>query len=84
MKNYFPLSFKYSKGLIDMLVGIIVYLIIAAIAGVLIWVAGMLIDWIPVAGEVLGLILKIVSIVVEAYVLVGIVLLVLAFLKIVK
>ena len=84
MKNYFPLSFKYSKDLVSMIIGIIVYLVVAAVAGVLIWVAGLLGGWIPVAGVFLGWILRIVSIIVEIYTLAGIVILVLAFLKIVK
>ena len=84
MKNYFPLSFKYSKDLVSMIIGIIVYLVVAAVAGLLIWVAGLLGGWIPVAGAILGWILRIVSIIVEVYTVAGIVILVLAFLKIVK
>ena len=84
MKNYFPLSFKYAKDLVSMIIGIIVYRVVAAVAGVLIWIAGLLGGWIPVAGAVLGWILRIVSIIVEIYTLAGIVILVLAFLKIVK
>ncbi|MBR2383989.1 MAG: hypothetical protein IKA99_00090 [Clostridia bacterium] len=84
MKNYFPLSFKYSKDLVSMIIGIIIYLVVAAVAGVLIWIAGLLGGWIPVAGVILGWILRIVSIIVEVYTLAGIVILVLAFLKIVK
>lgn len=84
MKNFFPLSFKYSKDLVSMIIGIIIYLVVAAVAGVLIWVAGLLGGWIPVAGAILGWLLRIVSIIVEIYTLAGIVILVLAFLKIVK
>ena len=84
MKNYFPLSFKYSKGLLNMIIGIIIYVIIAAVAGALIWLAGAIGGWIPVVGTILGWVLKIVSIIVEIYVAVGIIILVLAFLKIVK
>ena len=84
MKNYFPLSFKYSKDLISMIIGIIVYLVVAAVAGVLIWLAGAIGGWVPVAGPILGWILRVVSIIVEVYTVAGIVVLVLAFLKIVK
>ena len=40
MKNYFPLSFKYSKGLLNMIIGIIIYLVIGAImiiVGIMLW-----------------------------------------------
>ena len=84
MKKFWSLSFKYSKNLIDMLIGIIIYIVIGAIAGALIWVAGLLTGWIPVVGAIIGWIIRIISIVVEVWVVIGIVLSVLATLKIVK
>ena len=84
MKGFFPLSFKYSKDLVSMIWGIIVYLVVAAVAGLLIWLASMLGGWVPIAGNVLGWILRIASIIVEVYTVIGIIVLILAFLKIVK
>ncbi len=84
MKKFFPISFNHSGGLISMLIGIILYLIMGAVAGVLIWLAGLLGGWIPVVGTILGWVLRIVSIIVEVYVVVGIIISVLAWLKIVK
>ena len=84
MKKYFPLSFKYSKDITSMLIGIIVYLAIAALAGVAIWVASLLGGWIPLAGVVIAWLLQIVSILVEFYIFAGIIILILAFLKIIK
>ena len=84
MKKYFPLSFKNTSDPIGMIVSIIIYLVIGAVAGFLIWFAGMLGGWIPVVGAVLGWVLRIVSIIVDIYVLAGIVISVLAFLGIVK
>lgn len=84
MKGFFPLSFKYSKDLVSMIFGIVVYLVVAAVAGVLIWIAGMLSGWVPIAGVVIGWILSIASIIVEVYTIAGIVVLILAFLKVVK
>ena len=84
MKKTFPLSFKYAKNLITMLIGIIIYLVIGAIAFALIGLAGSIGGWIPVIGEILGLVLKIVSAIVELYVLIGLILLILAFFRIIK
>ena len=84
MKKTFPLSFKYAKNLITFIIGIIIYLIIGAIAFALIGLAGTIGAMIPIAGEIIILALKIVSAVVELYVLIGLILLILAFLRIIK
>ena len=84
LKKFFPLSFKHTESIGSLIVGIIIYLVIGAIAGLLIAFAGAIGGWIPVVGAILGWVLRIVSIIVELYVLIGIVFLVLAFLKIVK
>ena len=84
MKKTFPLSFKYAKNLITFIIGIIIYLIIGAIAFALISLAGTIGAMIPIAGEIIILALKIVSAVVELYVLIGLILLILAFLRIIK
>ena len=83
-KKFWSLSFKYSKSLIDMLIGIIIYIVIGAIAGALIWLAGAIVGWIPVVGLIVGWILRIVGLAIELWVLIGIVLSILATLKIVK
>ena len=84
MKQLFPLSFKWSKDLVSMIIGIVIYLIVGAVAGLCIWLAGFIGGWIPVVGVIPCWVLRIVSILVDVYVVAGIVILVLVFLKIVK
>ena len=79
LKKLFPLSYKQS-----LLVSIIVYVIVAIIAGVLIGLAGLITGWIPVAGTLVGWILRIISILVEVYVIGGIVVSILLALKVIK
>ena len=79
LKKLFPIS--YEKPLVT---AIIVYVITAIIAGLIIWVAGLLTGWIPVAGAIIGWILRIVSIIIEVYVVIGIVLKILVALNVIK
>ena len=79
LKSLFPVSYKKS-----MLVALITYICIAVVAGVMIWFAGMLGGWIPVIGGILNWVLKIVSAIVEVYVVVGIVLKILVAINVIK
>ena len=84
MKNLWKISFNHSKNIIDMIIGIIIYLIFGAIAGVLIWLAGAITGWIPLVGDVVSWALRIVGIIVEVWVVIGIILCILATLGIIK
>ena len=84
LKKYFPISFDRTKSLTDFIIGIVIYVIAAAIFGLLLGFASAITGWIPVVGTVVGWIIKILSIIAEVYVFVGLVLLILAFLKIIK
>ena len=75
MKKFFPLSFKYTKSVVDLIVGIIVYILVGAIGGVAIFIASL----IPVVGILVG----IVGWILDVYVAVGVILLILAFLKVI-
>lgn len=79
LKKLFPIS--YNKTL---LVGIILYLVVAIVAGLLIGLAGLLTGWIPVVGAIVGWVLRIAGILVEIYVVVGIILNILVALKVIK
>ena len=59
--------------------GIVVMVII-----ILIWLAGMIIGWIPVVGAIIGWVLRIAGILVEIYVVAGIVIQLLVFFKVIK
>ncbi len=83
LKKYFPYSFGTAdtNGLVTK---IIVYIIVALVAGIVLFLAGAITGWIPLLGAIIGVVLSIVGWVIEAYILVGIVLLVLDYLKVLK
>ena len=65
-------------------IGIIIYVVAAILAGVLIWLATALTGWIPAVGTIIGWLLGIVSTLVGLYALAGIVIEVLVFAKVLK
>lgn len=83
LKKVFPYSFGAAE-VKDLVIKIIVYIVAAFLAGVVLALAGLITGWIPVLGAVIGLLLSIVGGAVELYVLIGIVLLVLDYLKVLK
>lgn len=84
LKKIFPLSFKYTKDASNLVIGILIYLIAGLIIGALIVLATMLVGWIPAVGAVIGWILGTISGLLGLYVLAGIVILILAFTKVLK
>ena len=84
LKKWFPVSFDRAKSLGDFIIGLIIYVIVGALLGLLIGFAGAITGWIPVVGTIIGWVLRILSILAEVYVVGGIVLLILAFLKVIK
>lgn len=84
LKRLFPISFKRSKSVVDLIIGIIIYLVIGAIAGAVIALAAKLIAGIPAVGPIIAWALGIVSSLLGIWVFVGIVVLILAFLRILK
>ena len=79
LKKLFPLSYKKS-----LVVSLIVYIIAAIVMGAIIGLAGWMTGWIPVAGTVIGWLLRGISILAELYVLGGIVVSILLALKVIK
>lgn len=76
LKKIFPLSFKYAKDVANLIVGIIVYLVVAAVGGIVIWLASL----VPIVGWIIGALGGLL----DLYVAVGVVLQILVFLKVVK
>lgn len=76
LKKIFPVSFSFADTLVNLVVGILIYVVGAAAASV---VLGLLAK-IPLVGLVFGL----VNWVIGVYAFVGLVLLVLVYLKVVK
>lgn len=84
LKNLFPLSWKYTKSVGNLIVGVIVHLVAEVVVGALIALASMLTGWIPVVGALIGWVLGIISSLLGIYIFVGIVLMILVFLKVIK
>ena len=76
LKKIFPLSFKYAKDVANLIVGIIIYLVAAAVGGFVIWLASLL----PIIGWLIGALGGLL----DLYVVIGVILEVLVFLKVVK
>lgn len=84
LKNLFPLSFKRNDSFVNFIIALLIYIVIGAVAGLLIAFAGAITGWIPVAGAILGWALRILGAIVDLYVVIGIIIQILAFLKIIK
>lgn len=76
LKKFFPYSFTKKKSLGDLIVNIIVYLLAGVLGGILIGLLG----GIPV----IGLVFKLLGGLIDFYVLVGIILSVLDYMKVLK
>jgi hypothetical protein len=82
LKKLFPLSWKYAKDVSNLIIGVIVYLVVGLIAGAVIWLATAIISVIPLIGGLVAWVLGIIGGLVDIYVIAGIVVLVLAYLKV--
>lgn len=76
LKKIFPLSFSFADTLVNLVVGIVIYLVVPAVASVILG----LLAKIPL----LGILFAVVNWVIGIYAFVGLVLLVLVYLKLVK
>ena len=84
LKKFFPLSFKFTKDVSDLVIGIIIQIIAVVILGALIWLATAITGWIPVVGKLIGWVLGIVSSLAGIYCLSGIVIQILVYTKVIK
>ncbi len=84
LKKLFPLSFKKMEKAGDLVMGIIVYLIAAIVAALVIWVATLVVGWIPVVGSLVGWVLGLIGGLIDLYALVGIVIQILVYTKVIK
>ena len=84
LKKFFPLSFKRVDTAANLVVGILIYVVAAIVAGVVLGLAGLLGGWIPVVGAILGWALGVIGTVVEVYVVAGLVIQILVFTKVIK
>ena len=84
LKKFFPLSWKYTKDVANLIIGIIIYLVVGLLAGVVIALSGLIVGWIPVVGGLVGVVLGLIGGLVDIYVLAGIVIQILVFAKVIK
>ncbi len=83
LKKIFPLSFKYTKDVPNLIIGILIQIVVGVIAGALIFLATMITGWIPVAGALIGWALGVIGGLIGLYVLAGIIIQILAFCKVI-
>lgn len=83
LKKLFPLSFRFAAAIGNLIVGILIYLVVAAIGGAILSVIGIL-AVIPILGWLLGIVLGLVGSLMDIYCLAGIVIAVLVFIKVLK
>ena len=84
LKKFFPMSWKYTKDVPNLIKGILIYIVIGLLAGAAIAISGLITGWIPVVGALVGIILKLIGALVDVYVLAGIVIQVLVYTKVIK
>ena len=84
LKKYFPMSWKYTKDIPELIKGIIIYLVAGLIAGAVLAISGLITGWIPLLGGIIGIVLGLIGGLVEIYVVAGIVIQVLVFTKVIK
>ncbi|MBE6558313.1 MAG: hypothetical protein E7661_04815 [Ruminococcaceae bacterium] len=76
LKKLFPLSFKFTKDVPNLIIGILIYLVVGIIGGVVIGITAL----IPIVNIICGL----VGGLLDLYVLAGIVIQILVFAKVIK
>ena len=77
LKKFFPISFKYTDSVKDLIIGIVIYLVACLIVSFLLGLVGKILPF-------LGLVLGLVGGIFDLYCTVGIVLQVLVFAKVLK
>ena len=84
LKKIFPLSWKMVNSVGSFVAGIIIYILLTAIFSLAATLAGILVGWIPVIGKILIWALSVIGSVLGVYSLVGLILLILVYCKVIK
>ena len=84
LKKIFPLSFKRTDTAGNLIIGILLYIVVAIVAGALITLATLIGGWIPVVGAILAWALGVVGSLIGVYTLAGIIIQILVFAKVLK
>lgn len=83
LKKFFPYSFG-AKDTTALVIKIVVYVVAMVVGGLLLSLIGLISGWIPLLGAVIGWILGVIGTVIEVYCVIGIVLSVLDYFKVLK
>ena len=84
LKKIFPLSWKFTKDVANFIIGIVLHLLLSVIFGLVAGLATLIVGWIPVVGAVLIWALSVIGSVIGIYALVGLVILILVYCKVIK
>ena len=84
LKKIFPLSFKRTDSIANLIIGILLYLIVGVVVAALITLSVLIAGWLPLVGPIIAWALGVVSSLIGVYVLAGIIIQVLVFAGILK
>lgn len=85
LKVIFPMwKLRSRNDIKDLIINIVIYLIGGIIGGVVLALAGLITGWIPALGAILSILFGAIGGIIELYILVGIVIEILLFAKVIK
>lgn len=84
LKKIFPMSWKFTADVSNFVVGIIIYIVLCVPVGIVLGLAKMIVEWIPLVGNVLVWALGVIGVLVGLYAIIGLVLLILVYCKVIK
>lgn len=84
LKKIFPMSWKFTADVSNFVVGIIIYIVLCVPVGIVLGLAKIIVEWIPLVGNVLVWALGVIGGLVGLYALIGLVLLILVYCKVIK
>ena len=84
LKKIFPMSFKFTKDVPNFIIGIIIYLVLGILFGAVAGLANLIFGGIPVVGPILTWALGVVGSLIGVYSLVGLIILILVYCKVIK
>lgn len=83
LKKIFPMSWKFTADVSNFVVGIIIYIVLCVPVGIVLGLAKMIVEWIPLVGNVLVWALGVIGGLVGLYAIIGLVLLILVYCKVI-
>lgn len=83
LKKIFPMSWKFTADVSNFVVGIIIYIVLCVPVGIVLGLAKIIVEWIPLVGNVLVWALGVIGVLVGLYAIIGLVLLILVYCKVI-